>query len=248
MAIGRPEKGQEPVRATASVRASGLILLALLLAPSAASLSPPVEWTIRPGSWMDAPSLCTLGFVFHHDGTDRFGIVTAGHCARVGQRVAVRTPAFEGDALGSAWIGTTAMSIAGGPGNDLALVLVDRALEPRIEPTAALVGGPCGVASTTAGTPLAHVGHPGGAGAGLAPTARPGIAAASDDATIVWTGAAYRGDSGGPVVDAASRSALGIATHTVTLAGVPTGTVKGTSLARILELLPGWGLVESPSC
>ena len=105
---------------------------------------------IRPGSWMFAPSWCTLNFVF--GGTDSIG--TAGHCASVGDEVTII--AAPGVLMA---IGTTTKSVDGGIGNDFALIDVYPAMEQYVNPSMAILAGPTGKKAPVLGDPILHVGH-----------------------------------------------------------------------------------------
>ncbi|HYN37511.1 MAG TPA: hypothetical protein VEV82_11130 [Actinomycetota bacterium] len=190
---------------------------------------------IRPGSWMLAPSWCTMNFVF--GGTDSIG--TAGHCAAVGDEVTI--VAAPGVLMA---IGTTTKSVGGGIGNDFALIDVYPAMEQYVNPSMAIVAGPTGTKAPALGDAILHVGH--GLAIGTGGTLRPGVVTypnfpiagdifgqdKNDANAYGWNGAASPGDSGS-AARAATGEAVGNVTHLVVGTDYLPSTFVGTTISRM---------------
>jgi hypothetical protein len=192
-------------------------------APAGAPL--PSEVGIRPGSWMIEPSGCTMNFVFGSPGS--YSIGTAGHCAHAGQPVVLLTLAPAGDQAVLVDIGKVTSSVDGGPGNDFALVAIRPELQQWVDPTTALIAGPCGSYSGSGPEAVWHVGH--GLVIGTGGTPRVGLA-------LTWQASlfAFFGDSGSPV-RVTNLQAAGNLTHLVVERYLPSFIV-GTRIQRIAEI------------
>ncbi|HEY8490609.1 MAG TPA: hypothetical protein VIO14_06420 [Dehalococcoidia bacterium] len=199
---------------------------------------------IRPGSWMVAPYGCTMNFVFQREGALAIG--TAGHCVdEVGQDVVLLTVAPEGGGAVLVDVGRVILKRDNGIGDDFALVEIRPELYPWVSPTTAVVGGPCGGYEGSGPETVAHYGH--GLGIGTGGTPRLGVALTWREDAYGWDGAAIFGDSGSPVRVTDLRAA-GNLTHLVVDAAWLPSFVAGTRIGRMLELAPGWQLVDSSLC
>lgn len=200
---------------------------------------------IRPGAWM-----------------------RAGHCVQqIGQRanlVDVSIDANDGNPVARiVEIGTVIFTqscvqcLDRGVGNDFGLVLIDQDKLNLVNPSIRVIDGPCGVSTKSIfGEQIMHFGN--GMGIGTGGTFRLGLGTNSFNYNqIIWNGLAYGGDSGSPVrisvtqnigsLNNDNAAAVGIQTH-ITQNFVPTGTVKGTSIAKIYEMVPEWKVVSSTNC
>lgn len=220
------------------------VLVGGLLAPGASGAAPAdtrlVDAPCAPGQRKDAPPYgggscpgvrpggrvlgatgdCTIGFVFAGSDGRRYA-ATAGHCVLEADAEKAwpldrrgNPPASAPVARDSAGkqIGRFAYAIVQGELLDFALVRIDRGV--AVDPQMCHFGGPTGLNSVIDEDliELRHVGQ----GLGSALTARTAWAPFGlyrDDVTYAW-GAAWYGDSGGPVVDAKGR-AVGVVTHLV---------------------------------
>jgi hypothetical protein len=187
---------------------------------------------IRPGAWIVSPAGCTTNFVF---GSRRnYFIGTAGHCARVGQRVTL--VAAPGVLMN---IGRTVRSVNRGVGNDFALVNVRPAMERYVNPSMAYFGGPTRAGRVGVGDVVEHAGH--GLVIGTGGTPRAGVVvyrgpgARGRGAAFAWVGAATPGDSGSPV-RLANGAAAGGLTHIVVGGKYAPGDVAGTRIGRMLQI------------
>lgn len=234
-----------------------------------------LAWTgIRPGSWMFAPSWCTMNFVFGGDagtsGTKVKGngngngkqklsatstssgsgwyIGTAGHCAEVGDEVVLL--AAPGLLMN---IGRTVKSYDAGIGKDFALIEIYPSMVQYVNPSMAIIGGPQGVKNPAFGDPILHVGH--GLGVGTGGTPRAGVVTYTgrgDNSSATaygWDGVANLGDSGSGVRHADGR-AVGNLTHLVVGTHYLPAFIAGTT-APYMEQLAGQkicngSLVASP--
>ena len=220
---------------------------------------------IRPGSWMIAPSGCTMNFVFGTPGS--YSIGTAGHCVEAGQDVILLTAAPPNqDVVGTGVpvlvnIGTATRSVDGGVGNDFAIVPVRPELQSWVYPTIAQVGGPCGaytgdgtlpdIASpfrganpVEAGEAVFHYGH--GLAIGTGGTPRAGAATGWTADAFYWDSPSIFGDSGS-AVRIQNLQAAGDLTHLVVDTRVLPGVVAGTRISKMISLA-GQPLANSPYC
>lgn len=211
-------------------------------APAEAPL--PSEVGIRPGAWMIAPSVCTMNFVFDKSGA--LGIGTAGHCAEVGEEVVLLTvlPSNPDQSV-LVNVGRTAISRDNGVGDDFALVEIRSELYPDVDPTTALIGGPCGEYYGSGPETVAHYGH--GLAIGTGGTPRLGVALTWLDDAYGWDGAAIFGDSGSPV-RVTDFKAAGNLTHLVVDPRFLPSYIAGTRIGRMLEIVNGWALADSSIC
>lgn len=219
---------------------AGLAIVALaLLLPRPA---PAAESPIQPGAQViGSASWCTLNFVFAR-GADRY-IGTAGHCTVApGERM--RTGS--GEEFGTVVFRQNSSDL------DFALIEVDAGKRSAVNPAVRAWGGPTGVAAaseTLAGDTLLFHGY--GAGFGLTRLTRPRTGAlVHDDASSYEANmAAVPGDSGAPVVHAATGKALGIVSR-FNAYGLPPSTDAGPTVAHIISRLAGAGwtvtLVTAP--
>ena len=163
-------------------------------APAEAPL--PSEVGIRPGAWMLSPSGCTMNFIFRSGGS--FAIGTAGHCVgSVGQPVTLITLAPGGANPVLVEVGNVLAFRNNGIGDDFALVSVNPVLNSWVDPTIAVVAGPCGAYNGPGPETVAHYGH--GLAIGTGGTPRAGVALTWNATSFGWDGAGIFGDSGSPV-------------------------------------------------
>jgi hypothetical protein len=200
----------------------------------------PGEVGIRPGSWMVAPSGCTMNFVFQNGGA--LGIGTAGHCTNVGDEVVLLTVAPGGANPVLVNIGTTTISHNNGIGDDFALVQIRPELYEWVFPTIALVAGPCGQYGGSGPETVAHYGH--GLGIGTAGTPRVGLALTWEQDMFGWDGAAIFGDSGS-AVRVGNLAAAGDLTHLVVDSRYLPSFIAGTRIAKIEQINGAWSMVNS---
>ena len=211
-------------------------------APAQAPL--PGEVGIRPGSWMIEPSGCTMNFVFKKSGA--FAIGTAGHCvSKVGDEVVLLTLAPGGSNPVLVEVGTVLARQEGGIGNDFALVSVRSQLNSWVDPTIAVIAGPCGAYYGSGPETVAHYGH--GLAIGTGGTPRAGVALRWTSTAFGWMGAAIFGDSGSPV-RVTDLSAAGDLTHLVVDSKWLPNYIAGTRIGRILAIANGWNLASSSLC
>jgi hypothetical protein len=203
----------------------------------------PGEIGIRPGSWMIAPSGCTMNFIFGSPGNRSIG--TAGHCGKAGQKVVLLTLAPGAGNPVLVEIGTIRKSVNGGIGNDFAIVPIKPALQSWVSPTIAVVAGPCGSYTGSGPEPVFHYGH--GLAIGTGGTPRAGLALKWQRDAFGWTGAAIFGDSGSPVRVNTGMRAAGDLTHLVVDSRWLPSYIAGTRITRILKIA-GQPLANSPLC
>ena len=243
-----PLAAERPAWYTAELEAR---VLAAPGTPVAAPRHAPLPGTvgIRPGSWMIAPSGCTMNFIFSKPGA--LGIGTAGHCVDyVGQPVVLLTldPAASNKAV-LINIGSVAVRRDEGLGFDFALVAIKRSLWSWVSATTAVVGGPCGRYGGTEMQTIWHYGH--GQAIGTGGTPRAGLIDQGSwwGSYYIWTGSVFFGDSGSPVRIGSGQRAAGNVTHLlVTRETQPPGTAAGTEIGQILRIAKGWSLRNSPLC
>jgi hypothetical protein len=210
-------------------------------APNDAPL--PGEIGIRPGSWMIAPSGCTMNFIFGSPGS--YSIGTAGHCGGVGEEVTLLTLAPGGANPVLVEIGAISKSVDGGIGNDFAIVPIRAELQSWVSPTIAIVAGPCGSYTGSGPEPVFHYGH--GLVIGTGGTPRAGLALKWEADAFGWTGAAIFGDSGSAVRVNTGMQAAGDLTHLVVDSRWLPSYIAGTRMGRILQIA-GQPLANSPLC
>ncbi len=211
-------------------------------APAGAPL--PSEVGIRPGAWMVDPAGCTMNFIFQSG--SKLGIGTAGHCAEVGDDVVLLTtlPNNPGQS-GLVNVGRVVLSHDNGVGDDFALVEIKPELHSDVDPTTALIGGPCGQYTGSGPETVAHYGH--GLAIGTGGTPRVGIALTWFDDAYGWDGAAIFGDSGSPV-RVTDLKAAGNLTHLVVNPRFLPSFIAGTRITKILEISGSWTLLDSDLC
>jgi hypothetical protein len=214
--------------------------------PVAAPAQAPLPGTIgiRPGSWMISPAGCTMNFIFRKSGSLAIG--TAGHCVDgAGDPVTLLTlaPGTENPVLVN--VGSVLVRRDNGIGDDFALVSIRPALHSWVDPTIALVGGPCGQYSGSGPETVAHYGH--GLGIGTGGTPRVGVALTWRADAFGWDGAAIFGDSGSPV-RVTRLQAAGNLTHLVVDTRWLPSFIAGTRIGKILQIASGWSLANSSLC
>jgi hypothetical protein len=211
-------------------------------APAQAPL--PGEVGIRPGSWMIAPYGCTMNFIFKKGSS--YGIGTAGHCTdRLGQEIVLLTLAPGGSNPVLVEVGTVQARKNQGIGNDFALVSVRSQLNGWVDPTIAVIAGPCGAYFGQGPETVAHYGH--GLVIGTGGTPRAGLALTWRSNAFGWDGLAIFGDSGSPV-RVTGLAAAGDLTHLVVDRNWLPSIIAGTRIGRILQIASGWALVSSSLC
>jgi hypothetical protein len=199
---------------------------------------------IRPGAWMISPAGCTMNFIFRSGGS--FTIGTAGHCVSgVGEPVTLLTlaPGTESPVLVN--VGSVLTVRNNGVGDDFALVPIRPELAGWVDPTIAVVGGPCGAYSGSGPETVWHYGH--GLVIGTGGTPRAGVALTWRADAFGWDGAAIFGDSGSPV-RVTDLKAAGNLTHLVVDTAWLPSFIAGTRIGRILQIAGGWSLASSALC
>lgn len=214
---GDGESGGMKLRHIAS-----MVALVATLVPSAATAEV-AQTQIQPGARISTPiGSCTTNFVFTNS-AGRLFIGTAGHCAEVGDRI---------ESANGTEFGTVVTSENNYPVSDFALILIDTEDEHLVSPAMRYWGGPTGMTSradVAQGDQILSYGY--GIGFGTTEQTR-------RRAGLLWTYgpqaysafiAGTPGDSGGPIVHAASGKALGVID--VLKAGSPQG---GTTIENVL--------------
>jgi hypothetical protein len=145
---------------------------------------------------------------------------------RVGEAVTLLTlaPGTENPVLVN--VGSVLSARDNGIGDDFALVSIRPELNGWVDPTIAVVGGPCGTYSASGPETVWHYGH--GLGIGTGGTPRAGVALSWRADAFGWDGAAIFGDSGSPV-------------------WLPS-FIAGTRIGRIQQLAGGWTLADGAPC
>lgn len=190
---------------------------------------------------MIAPSGCTMNFIFRKSGA--YGIGTAGHCVNgVGQEVVLLTLAPGGGNPVLVEVGKVVVHVDKGIGADFALVSVRPQLSAWVDPTIAVVAGPCGAYGGSGPETVAHYGH--GLAIGTGGTPRAGVALTWNAASFGWDGAAIFGDSGSPV-RVTRLQAAGNLTHLVVDTRWLPSFIAGTRIGKMLGVASGWSLVSS---
>jgi hypothetical protein len=202
---------------------------------------------IRPGSWMVSPAGCTMNFVFE-DGGD-LAIGTAGHCfehASGDDPVILLTLHPDSEALVLVELGPVLYETSDYDiGYDFALVDIPDHLRSWVDPTIAVVSGPCGTHDGTVPDSVWHYGH--GLAIGTGGTPRAGVLTLWDEPEYAWAGAALFGDSGS-AVRVTDLGAAGNLTHLVVGPDYLPAFIAGTTIHGILDLIPAWDLVETSAC
>jgi hypothetical protein len=214
--------------------------------PVSAPAQAPLPGTVgvRPGAWMIGPAGCTMNFIFRK--SSALAIGTAGHCVnRTGQPVTLLTiaPGTENPVLVN--VGSVLVRRDGGIGKDFALVSIRPALHDWVDPTIAVVAGPCGAYSGPGPETVTHYGH--GLGIGTGGTPRAGVALSWRADSFGWDGAAIFGDSGSPV-RVTRLQAAGNLTHLIVDTGWVPSIIAGTRIGKILQIASGWSLASSSLC
>jgi hypothetical protein len=180
-----------------------------------------------------APYGCTANFIFT-DGSSQY-VGTARHCVdRVGQELTMQL-----DTTTIGVVGTVAKMTSGEgePGNDWALVRIDPAVaaEWGVSSAIPVIGGPQGVYTGCAPTPVVHYGHGYGVAVGQG---KPefGLATNVYDDGYGWTGFGAPGDSGSPVLTSPGGPAIGDFTHLIVdLGGYPGSDLAGTRITKAMN-------------
>jgi hypothetical protein len=204
----------------------------------------PSEIGIRPGSWMIAPAGCTMNFVFRSGA--QYAIGTAGHCGNAGDPVTLITlaPGTANPVLVE--IGRISVSHNNGVGDDFALVPINPALNDWVNPTMALVAGPCGSYGGSGPETVWHSGH--GLGIGTGGTPRAGVSLTWQASAFGWDSPSIFGDSGSAVRVGTGLQAAGDLTHLVVDTAWLPSFVAGTRMSKIQSIAGGWSLVSSSIC
>jgi hypothetical protein len=238
-----PLKGARPAWFTSALERRVLAARGRpVMAPAQAPL--PGTVGIRPGGWMISPAGCTMNFIFRR--STSLAVGTAGHCVHgPGDPVTLLTlaPGTEDPVLVN--IGSVVLARDNGIGDDFALVSIRRALHSWVDPTIAVVGGPCGAYSGSGPETVAHYGH--GLGVGTGGTPRAGVALTWRADAYGWDGAAMFGDSGSPV-RVTGLEAAGNLTHLVVDSRWVPSFIAGTRIGKILRIASGWRLANSSVC
>lgn len=208
------------------MRSRGFIAPLLALATFApVSSAHAADMPIQPGAPASSPvGGCTMNFVFH-DQNDVKYIAIAAHCIDVGQRAT---------ASGIGEFGTAVYERFNGD-DDFALIKIDPSRYASVNPAMRNWGGPTGYTSyteTTVGDRLLYHGYGIGVGSNAVTRSRAGALSADNIRAYNSVGLATFGDSGGPVLHAATGKALGLANNIV---GGPTSLVNGSTIERLVD-------------
>ena len=190
-----------------------------------------------------SPAGCTANFIFT-DGSSQY-VGTARHCVdRIGQPVVMQV-----DTTTIAEVGTVSHMTSGDgdPGNDWALVRIDPAAAARwgVNPEIPVIGGPQGIYTGCAPTPVVHYGHGYGVAVGQG---KPefGFATNLYDDGYGWTGFGAPGDSGSPVLTGLGGPAIGDFTHLIVdLGAYPGSDLAGMRITAALARFGGISLVNA---
>lgn len=237
-----PLKGSRPAWYTAELHQQ---VLAANGAPVAAPAEAPLpsEVGIRPGAWMLSPSGCTMNFIFRSGSS--FAIGTAGHCANAGDPVVLITVAPGASNPVLVDVGTASVSHNNGVGDDFALVPINPVLNAWVDPTMAVLGGPCGRYTGSGPETVRHYGH--GLAIGTGGTPRAGLALTWTPNSFGWDSLSIFGDSGSPV-EVTNFGAAGDLTHLVVDTDWLPSFVAGTRIDTMLSIAGGWSLANSALC
>jgi hypothetical protein len=213
-------RGESPAMRT--IRS--LIVAALLAAMLPGTASAEVAQTqIQPGARISTPKgSCTTNFVFEN-ASGRLFIGTAGHCADVGDRI---------KSANGTEFGTIVTSENKYPVSDFALILIDIEDENLVSPQMRYWGGPTGITSredVKQGDVILTYGYGLGFGSTEYTRRRAGVLwNYGIQSYSAFIGGAP-GDSGGPIVHAATGKAIGVID--VLQPGAPVG---GTTIENVL--------------
>jgi hypothetical protein len=186
-----------------------------------------------------------MNFIFQNQ-QGNLAIGTAGHCCnQVGESVVLLTLPPGGGAPVLLDIGTVVFDRNAGIGEDFALVQIRPELYSWVSPTIALIGGPCGAYTGSGPELVFHYGH--GLVIGTGGTPRGGVALKWTQNAFGWDGPAIFGDSGSPV-RVTDYKAAGNLTHLVVDPNWLPSFIAGTRITHMLEMAPGWRLMNSPLC
>jgi hypothetical protein len=237
-----PLRGSQPAWYTAELRQQ---VLAANGAPVAAPAEAPLpsEVGIRPGAWMLSPSGCTMNFIFRSG--SNYAIGTAGHCANAGDPVVLITVAPGGANPVLVDVGTASVSHNNGVGDDFALVPINPVLNSWVDPTTAVIGGPCGRYTGSGPETVRHYGH--GLAIGTGGTPRAGVALTWTANSFGWDSPAIFGDSGSAVM-VTDFAAAGDLTHLVVDTNWLPSFVAGKRIDTMLSIAGGWSLANSALC
>jgi hypothetical protein len=222
---GEPHEGNEQV----AMRRRPALLLVLLMPVTTFGGSPAraADALIQPG----APTTgCTLNFVFE-DADDRLYIGTAGHCTSLG----ARAKDGNGDEFG------TVVYQALTNYTDFALIRIDAARYDDVSPSMRAWGGPTGMTSyteTTVGDRVLLHGFGIVFGETEPTRSRPGVLVSDTLNRYHADLPAIFGDSGGPILHAATGRALGFVSG---IDGSPT-TLYGTTVEWAIAELARAGI------
>jgi hypothetical protein len=192
---------------------------------------------------MISPSGCTMNFIFSQG--SNFAIGTAGHCANAGDPVVLLTVAPGGANPVLVDVGNASVSHNNGVGDDFALVPINPVLNAWVDPTTAVIGGPCGRYSGSGPETVRHYGH--GLAIGTGGTPRAGVALTWTVDAFGWDSPSIFGDSGSPV-EVTNFGAAGDLTHLVVDTNWLPSVVAGTRIGKILSIAGGWSLASSSLC
>ncbi|HEX2022258.1 MAG TPA: hypothetical protein VHH36_06060 [Candidatus Thermoplasmatota archaeon] len=184
-------------------------------------------------------SLCTLAFIVANK--DGLYFTTAGHCVQDGATVTATGFGDIGVAVFRHLVPDTGQPTDGSPGEDFALVRVDPAVYPKLQPKMCGWDGPTGLFTETPGGGMVrHYGH-GLVFGDLGPAGqrREGANLDNDNVAFYWTGAGLPGDSGSGVIHE-SGLALGVLTHVQASPSTNGGThlLRGFQLAQDAGFAP----------
>jgi hypothetical protein len=254
MGRSREERGG---RRRAAIAVAALAAVASTIGPGKASVVV-AGATIRPGARITRPDVeplknrlpykfyrCTLTFIFRDSRRRLYtGTTAEKDCVpRVGARVY--------DENGRAF-GTAVFREYRAPSMSFTLIRIDRSRYRNVDPSVLGWGGPTGVASRTSvkrGTVILFAGHGFVEGDLKQTQPRAGILASYDGSAFTADSLAELGDSGGPVIDAATGHAVGMISKFGLFQQPPTTDI-GPAIERILADLARHGfrlrLVTAP--
>jgi hypothetical protein len=199
-----------------------LIALSLLGGGPAAHA---IDQPIQPGARASSPiGGCTLNFVFHDQHGAKY-IAIAAHCIDLGQRASASGVGEFGTAIYRRFQGD----------DDFALIRIDPAKYYAVNPAMRNWGGPTGYTTyeeTTIGDRLLYHGYGTVVGQNGVTRSRVGALSADNVRSYNSIGVATFGDSGGPVLHAATGKALGLANN---ILGGPTSLVNGSTIERLVD-------------
>jgi hypothetical protein len=208
-----------------------LLVLGLLLPLPGMAAEPPPTTVLQPGAQVQTPlGSCTLNFVFTDAQHTYLG--TAGHCARVNDRVS--TP-------GAGPWGTVVFDDDGTA--DFALIRVDAAKLGLVSAAVRQWGGPTGVATpatASTGNPVALYGFGLGFSATQATRPREGVLYSNNGVEYRAQTLAVNGDSGAPLLDLEDGRAVGIISR-FDFFTLPPTTDRGPTVQFLLGRLASAG-------